>query len=120
MWRAKYDMPPDEFARELDRLYEQVRPLYTALHTYVRRRLRETYGPRAVPERGPIPAHLLGNMWAQTWENVYPLVAPKDADPGLDLTARLVAKGMDARGMTKAGERFFTSLGFPALPATFW
>jgi peptidyl-dipeptidase A len=120
LWRAKYDMPPGDFARELDRLYDQLKPLYVSLHTYVRRRLRERYGAEAVPERGPIPAHLLGNMWAQTWDNVYPLVAPKDADPGLDLTARLVAKGMDPRGMTKAGERFFTSLGFPPLPGTFW
>ena len=120
LWRSKYDMPADDFARELDRLYEQVRPLYASLHTYVRRKLRETYGPAVVPERGPIPAHLLGNMWAQTWDNVYPLVAPKDADPGLDLTARLVAKGMDPKGMTKAGERFVTSLGMAPLPATFW
>ncbi len=120
LWRAKYDMPPDAFARELDRLYEQVKPLYVSLHTYVRRKLREKYGPDVVPAQGPIPAHLLGNMWAQTWDNVYPLVAPQGADPGLDLTARLVAKGMDPRGMTKAGERFFTSLGFAPLPATFW
>jgi len=120
LWRSKYDMPADDFARELDRLYGQVKPLYVSLHTYVRRKLREKYGPGVVPERGPIPAHLLGNMWAQSWDNVYPLVAPKDADPGLDLTARLVAKGMDPKGMTKAGERFFTSLGFAPLPATFW
>jgi peptidyl-dipeptidase A len=120
LWRSKYDVPPDEFAKEVDRLYEQMKPLYVSLHTYVRRKLRETYGKDVVPERGPIPAHLLGNLWAQSWENVYPLVAPKDADPGFDLTARLVAKGMDAKSMTKAGETFFTSLGFPALPATFW
>ena len=120
LWRSKYDMPADDFARELDRLYGQVKPLYVSLHTYVRRKLREKYGPGVVPERGPIPAHLLGNMWAQSWDNVYPLVAPKDADPGLDLTARLVAKGMDPKGMTKAGERFFTSLGFAPLPETFW
>lgn len=120
LWRSKYDLPADDFARELDRIYEQVKPLYVSLHTYVRRKLREKYGPAVVPERGPIPAHLLGNMWAQSWDNVYPLVAPADADPGLDLTARLVAKGMDARSMTKAGERFFTSLGLAPMPATFW
>ena len=120
LWRSKYDMPADDFARELDRLYEQVKPLYASLHTYVRRKLREKYGADVVPARGPIPAHLLGNMWAQGWDNVYPLVAPADADPGLDLTARLAAKGMDAKAMTRAGERFFTSLGFAPLPDTFW
>jgi peptidyl-dipeptidase A len=120
LWRAKYDMPAEDFAVELDRLYDQLKPLYLSLHTYVRRRLREKYGADVVPERGPIPAHLLGNMWSQQWDNIYPLVAPRDADPGFDLTARLVAKGMDARGITKAGESFFTSLGFAPLPASFW
>ena len=74
MWRSKYDMAPDAFAKELDRLWEQVRPLYLSLHAYVRARLREKYGD-VVPASGPIPAHLLGNMWAQDWDNIYPLVA---------------------------------------------
>ncbi len=120
MWRSKYDMPPDAFAREVDRLWEQVKPLYVSLHAYVRNKLREKYGPGVVPERGPIPAHLLGNMWAQSWDNIYPLVAPKDADPGYDLTSILKAHGYDARRMVKSGEAFFTSLGFPPLPPTFW
>ncbi|MDQ2978469.1 MAG: M2 family metallopeptidase, partial [Acidobacteriota bacterium] len=88
MWRSKYDMPAADFAKELDRLWDQVRPLYVSLHAYVRAKLREKYGD-AVPANGPIPAHLLGNMWAQDWSNVYSLVAPKDADPGYDLTAIL-------------------------------
>jgi peptidyl-dipeptidase A len=120
LWRSKYDMPPDAFAKEVDRLWEQVKPLYLSLHAYVRRRLRETYGPQVVPEKGPIPAHLLGNMWAQQWGNVYPLVAPKDADPGLDLTERLRARKVDEKEMVRIGERFFMSLGFAPLPQTFW
>ena len=75
MWRQKYDMPADEFTKEVDRLWEQVRPLYVTLHAYVRMKLREKYGD-AVPQDGPMPAHLLGNIWAQDWSNVYPLVAP--------------------------------------------
>jgi len=120
LWRSKYDMPPDAFGREVDRLWEQVRPLYLALHAYVRRRLRETYGPDVVPASGPIPAHLLGNIWAQEWGNVYPLVAPKGLGPSLDVTPRLVAKGVDAREMVRTGERFFLSLGLDPLPQTFW
>ncbi|NIP80981.1 MAG: peptidase M2 family protein, partial [Gemmatimonadetes bacterium] len=73
MWRANYDMEPDAFAAELDRLYGQVRPLYTALHCHVRAELAEEYGEDVVPAGEPIPAHLLGNMWAQTWGNVYDL-----------------------------------------------
>ena len=119
MWRSKYDMPPDAFAKELDRLWDQVRPFYISLHAYVRNRLREKYGD-IVPAAGPIPAHLLGNMWAQSWENIYPLVAPKEADPGFDLTEILKKRNTDDRQMVKYGEQFFTSLGFKPLPKTFW
>jgi peptidyl-dipeptidase A len=119
MWRSKYDMPPDDFARELDRLWDQVRPLYLSLHAYVRARLHEKYGD-AVPASGPIPAHLLGNMWAQDWDNIYPLIQPPNADPGYDLTALLRRKNTDWKQMVKYGEGFFVSLGFDPLPQTFW
>ena len=120
MWRSGYDMPPDSFAAAMDRLYEQLRPLYVSLHAYVRQRLAERYGPEMAPPTGPIPAHLLGNLWAQSWINVYPIVAPADADAGYDLTAILRGRNTDARQMVRIGERFFTSLGFDSLPGTFW
>jgi peptidyl-dipeptidase A len=120
MWRSNYDMPPAEFSAELERLWGQVRPLYASLHAYVRGRLNRQYGDSLVPKNGLIPAHLLGNMWAQEWGNVYPLAAPPNAAPTYDLTALLKAKGVDQRGMVKYGEGFFTSLGFAPLPATFW
>lgn len=119
MWRSKYDMEPDAFAKELDRLWDQVKPLYTSLHAYMRWKLRAKYGD-VVPEKGPIPAYLMGNMWAQDWENVYPLAQPANADPGYDLTQLLKKKNTDWKGMVKYGEGFFTSLGFNPLPATFW
>lgn len=120
LWRSKYDMSPEAFADEVDRLWGQVAPLYEALHCYVRRQLSDYYGPEVVPAEGPIPAHLLGNMWAQSWANIFPLVAPENADPGFDLTERLEAAGLDEREMVRYGERFFTSLGFEPLPETFW
>jgi len=120
MWRAKYDMPPDDFAKELDRLWEQVRPLYVSLHAFIRTKLREKYGANVVPADGPIPAQLLGNMWAQEWENIYPLVAPSGADPGFDLTEILKSRHTDYKQMVHYGEHFFTSLGFAPLPETFW
>ena len=119
MWRAKYDMAPDDFARELDRLYEQLRPLYLQLHTYVRARLHKKYGD-VVPEKGPLPAHLLGNIWAQDWSNIYDLVAPANADIGYSLTDILKRRKTNAIDMVKTGEHFFTSLGFEPLPRTFW
>ena len=119
MWRAKYDMPPDQFTKELDRLWEQVRPLYLKLHAYVRMKLREKYG-EAVPANGPIPAHLLGNIWAQDWSNIYPLVAPATSDAGYSLTDILKRRKIDPLQMVRIGERFYTSLGFEALPKSFW
>ncbi|MGZ6029775.1 MAG: M2 family metallopeptidase [Myxococcaceae bacterium] len=120
MWRSKYDMPPDAFAREVERLWGQVKPLYDSLHCYVRASLAKSYGAALVPEGKPIPAHLLGDMWAQSWTNIYPLVAPAGASPEFDLTARLKAAGYDPLRMVRTGERFFTSLGFAKLPETFW
>jgi peptidyl-dipeptidase A len=119
MWRAKYDMPPDEFTKELDRLWDQVRPLYLQLHAYVRMKLHQKYGD-VVPANGPLPAHLLGNIWAQDWSNIYDLVAPANADPGFSLTNILERRKMPPLEMVRTGERFYTSLGFEALPKTFW
>jgi peptidyl-dipeptidase A len=119
MWRAKYDMPPDDFTKELDRLWNQVRPLYLQLHAYVRMKLHAKYGD-LVPAKGPLPAHLLGNIWAQDWSNIYPLVAPAHADVGFSLTDILKRRRLAAKDMVRAGERFYTSLGFQSLPKTFW
>jgi peptidyl-dipeptidase A len=120
LWRSNYDMPPDAFSAEVERLWQQVRPFYVSLHAYVRRRLTERYGAAVVPPNGPIPAHLLGNPWAQEWGNIYDLVAPAGAARGFNLTERLRAQKMDARAIVRTGEGFFTSLGFARLPATFW
>ncbi len=120
LWRSDYDMDPDAFAAELDRLWGQVEPLYESLHCYVRARLAEQYGEDVVSLDEPIPAHLLGNIWAQQWGNVFDVVAEGDADPGYDLTALLQENGYDEMQMVKQGEAFFTSLGFEPLPETFW
>ena len=122
MWRAKYDMTPDAFAAEVDRLWNQLKPLYDSLHCYVRWNLTNKYGENVVPPGQPIPAHLLGNIWAQEWGSIYDLVAPKNAtSAGYDLTKILQArKDIDELEMVRIGERFFTSLGFDPLPKTFW
>ena len=119
MWKSRYDMPPENFAKELDRLWEQLRPLYLSLHTYVRAKLHAKYGD-AVPADGPIPAHLLGNIWAQDWSNVYDLVAPPGGGRGVSLDDILKARNVKPEQMVHIGERFFTSVGFDPLPKTFW
>ena len=120
LWRSGYDMTPDEFVLEMDRLWNQVRPLYESLHCYVRGKLRDHYGEELVPLDQPIPAHLLGNMWSQLWGNIYDLAGSERDAQGLDLTSILRAKGVDELEMVRYGERFFISLGFDPLPETFW
>jgi len=120
MWRSNYDMPPDQFSAELERLWQQVRPLYLSLHTYVRSRLVAKYGPNVVSPDGPIRADLLGNPWAQEWGNIYPLLGLPEGSGDYDLSDLLRAKNLDAKGMVKYGEGFFTSMGFAPLPDTFW
>ena len=119
MWRSRYDMPEDAFAAETERLWEQVKPLYEALHCYTRMKLRQTYGNR-VPESGPIPAHLLGNMWAQEWGNIFPLVAPTGKGAAINLKAKFAQKKTTPIELVKMGEGFFKSVGFDPLPDTFW
>ncbi len=120
LWRAGYDMTPDAFTAELERLWGQVRPLYESLHCHVRAMLGDEYGSAVVPPDEPIPAHLLGNMWSQTWANIYDIVDQERADPGYDLTRLLQASRVDELEMVRYGERFFSSLGFEPLPASFW
>ncbi|HEY3518777.1 MAG TPA: M2 family metallopeptidase [Gammaproteobacteria bacterium] len=120
LWRAGYDMPPDEFAAEVDRLWNQVKPLYDDLHCYVRSKLNEKYGDDVVPLDQPIRADLLGNMWAQSWGELYDFIAPADANTGIDLNRLLVDDGYDPVKIVKTGEGFFSSLGFDPLPETFW
>ena len=120
LWRAGYDMTPEQFNAELERLWQQVRPLYLSLHTYVRARLAQHYGADVVPTNGPIPADLLGNPWAQEWGNIFPLLGLPDASRGYDLTELLKARNLDAKGMVRYGENFYKSLGFAPLPPTFW
>ncbi|KQM19367.1 M2 family metallopeptidase [Novosphingobium sp. Leaf2] len=121
MWRSGYDMTPQQFAAETERLWEETKPLYIALHTYVRRKLNEKYGNGVQPRTGPIRADLLGNMWAQEWGNIYPIAAPAGAgDLGYDIGDLLTAQKKTPIDMVKTGEGFYSSLGFDPLPGTFW
>ncbi len=120
MWKSRYEMDPADFETETDRLWGQVKPLYDELQCHVRAKLNQNYGDEIVPLDQPLRADLLGNMWAQSWGNIYDLVAPEASDPGFDLTELLVGAGYDATKMMETGEAFFSSLGFDVLPETFW
>jgi peptidyl-dipeptidase A len=117
--RAQYEMSPAAFTTEYDRLWGQVRPLYEGLHCHVRAKLHERYGA-LVPENGPIPAHLLGNMWGQYWQNIDELLGiPKGPNP-IDVTKALKDKNIKPLEMVRMAEDSFRSMGFPELPKTFW
>lgn len=120
MWRSNYDMPPDDFTKEASRLWDQVKPLYGSLHCYVRGKLQKTYGQERVPAGKPIPAQLLGNMWAQQWGEIYPLVEPYPGATDVNVTAALEKQKYDPVRITQSAENFYVSLGFPKLPQTFW
>jgi peptidyl-dipeptidase A len=120
MWKSGYDMPADEFEKETDRLFQQLKPLYEQLHCYVRAKLSAKYGADKVSPEGPIPAHLLGNMWAQEWGNIYPLVEPYKGAADIDITAALQKKKLTEKQLVQMAEKFFTSLGLDPLPSSFW
>jgi len=120
IWKLQYDMPAADFEKEVDRLWDQLRPFYLSLHTYVRGQLVKKYGKDVVPPKGPIPAHLLGNIWSQEWNNILPLMDVPKSPQSYDLTKILQDRKTDARSMVRYGEGFFKSLGFAPLPETFW
>jgi peptidyl-dipeptidase A len=121
LWQSKYDMPAADFEKEAARLYDQVKPLYQSLHCYARSRLAQRYGKDKVPDGKPIPAHLLGNMWAQQWNRVYDDLLKPYPNASIESADRqLQAQQWDAVKITKSAETFYTSIGFPALPQKFW
>ncbi|WP_313222589.1 MULTISPECIES: M2 family metallopeptidase [Pseudoxanthomonas] len=149
MWRSGYDMTPAEIAAETDRLWGQVKPLYEQLHCYTRTKLQATYGVEKGQVNGLLPAHLMGNMWQQDWGNLWDMLEPYKGAGSLDITGALekqyqadyqaaLAKagpgpGTDklfqaereaqlqvAKQMTERAQDFYTSLGMPKLPESYW
>ena len=120
LWRAKFDMSPAEFQAEAERLWQQVKPLYEELHCHVRAKLGEHYGEEKIPQDQPIPAHVLGNMWGQTWGFLYDLMEPYAGIADFDVDSTLKTKNYSPQEMTRNAESFYVSLGMPRLPDTFW
>jgi len=122
LWFSQYDMPADEFLDETDRVWEELKPLYDALHCHVRDELSNYYGEDIVSKTGSLPAHVLGNMWGQSWSNIYDLVytPSSSSNSKIDLTSILKEKDIDEIEMVKIAENFFISLGFEPLSESFW
>ncbi|XP_048222837.1 angiotensin-converting enzyme-like protein Ace3 [Perognathus longimembris pacificus] len=118
LWRAKYES--DTLEDDLEDLFEELKPLYLNLHAYVRRSLFHHYGPDMIDLRGPIPAHLLGNMWAQSWVKILDLVLPYPKKPPEDITKNMKGQHWKPEKMFQEADTFFTSLGLISVPNEFW
>ncbi|KAM9003003.1 angiotensin-converting enzyme-like [Sarcophilus harrisii] len=117
-WRVVYESPTLE--KDLEQLYHEMKPLYLNLHAYVRRALYHYYGSQHISLRGPIPAHLLGNMWAQSWTNIIDLVIPFPSSTQMDATMAMKSQRWTPIKMFEEADKFFQSLGLlPVLPE-FW
>ncbi|KAJ9581076.1 hypothetical protein L9F63_023745, partial [Diploptera punctata] len=110
LWLAKE--PPNKFHQNMNKLWEEVKPLYLELHTYVKRKLRTVYGD-LLGDDDLIPAHVLGNMWAQSWENIYDIVKPFPDASLVDVTSALQEQGFTAKKMFETSDEFYQSLGLP-------
>ena len=121
LWFSKYDMPAEDFLDDTDRVWSEVKPLYDALHCHVRAKLNEHYGDEVISKTGPLPVHMLGNMWGQSWSNIYDLVYEEKPDSKyIDVTKIINEKSLSEIEMVEYAEDFFISMGFKPLPKTFW
>ena len=120
LWFSKYDMSNEAFSTLVDQVYDDMRPLYEGLQCHVRAELNEYYGDDIVSLDKPIPAHLLGNMWSQSWSNISDIVFEDNQSNSIDLTKIIHDKDLTEVEMVEIAEQFFLSLGFDPLPNTFW
>lgn len=114
LWLDEYE--DETFEKQLEDIFAEIRPLYEQVHGYVRYRLRKHYGDAVVSEKGPIPMHLLGNMWAQQWSDIADLVSPFPDKPLVDVSSEMVKQGYTPLKMFQMGDDFFTSMNLTKLP----
>ena len=116
-WRQKYETT--EMEKIVQDLYDQVEPLYKQLHAYIRRKLYNAY-PNKIDLRGPLPAHLLGDMWGRFWVNMNEIAMPYPEKPSTDPTPEMTRQNYTSEMMFRKGNEFYTSMGLKAVPDTFW
>ncbi|XP_050500285.1 angiotensin-converting enzyme-like [Diabrotica virgifera virgifera] len=95
-------------------------PLYKELFTFVRKRLLQRYGDHVIRPDGPLPAHILGNLWGQDWTNIADMVLPYRDYSDLDVTDEILRQGFTPLRMFQMAEEFFTSMGLKPMPPEFW
>ena len=103
---ASYGVTTDEMLTLNDDFMRVLRPLYLQLHTWTKYQLAEKF-KQPVPNR--IPAHWINNRWSQEWDGL---------SAGADLTPFF--KDRTAEWVVKSAESFYTGMGFPKMPESFW
>ncbi len=106
---SDYGMSTEEMMKLNHQMIQQVWPLYRELHTWARYELAKKYHEKNVPAE--LPAHWLSNRWGQDWSAMVDV-------KGLNLDSALKTKNKE--WFAEQAERFYMSIGFPALPKTFW
>jgi hypothetical protein len=117
-WRDKYET--DTFGNDVVQLYKDMEPLYLELHAYIRRKLYDQYGEEHIDLEGPLPAHLLGDMWGRFWNNLYSLAVPFPDKPEIVPNEEMKKQNYTVVKMFETGNNFYTGLGMYSVPDTFW
>jgi len=117
-WRGRYETT--DFEGQMMALYDQMEPLYKELHAYIRRKLHDKYGGDVVDIRGPMPAHLLSDMWGRFWNNLYQFVEPFSGKPAIDPTEAMKKQNYTVRKMFQTGDDFYAAMGLFRVPDSFW
>ena len=115
--RSHYELGAD-FEPSLNKAWEDIRPLYEELHAFVRFKLSLHY--KNVSLHKPIPAHVLGDMWAQSWDNIFDLVNPYPNASSMDVTASLQGQNYTVQKMFELAQSFYISIGLDPMPFAFW
>nr|CAI5847698.1 unnamed protein product [Callosobruchus analis] len=111
-WRFAYEDP--NFIDNVDAIWKEVEPLYNELHKYVGNKLKDRYGDKLDMKDDLLPAHVFGNMWAQSWEHLRDLVEPFPKAGQMDVDAQMKKQGYTVLEMFKKSDEFYQSLGlFP-------
>nr|XP_014291052.2 angiotensin-converting enzyme-like [Halyomorpha halys] len=110
-----------DIERQVTDTWAELAPLYRQLHAYVRTKLSSHYAPpHRIQPTAPIPAHLLGNMWAQNWKNILDLVLPFNGKRRSDVSPEMLRQGYTPLRILQTAEEFFTSIGLKPMPLEFW
>ena len=119
MWRQRYGT--DTFADDIEEIYKTMEPLYLELHAYIRRKLCNHYGAEHVDLKGPLPAHLAGDMWGMFWDSLLGIALPFPDKPDVVPSAETMKRlNFDTIKMFKTGDNFYANLGMYRVPQTFW